>query len=198
MRTDKNIKKLVLLLIVVLTFSVNLKLNAQLKQPINPLKIEKIKIQVINPTSVGTVSYDRKYFNSVFEYSKLNEITAQWELKQTDEIYLFTLLINESIPYKEERIKVYPNEVTTNYENHNWLYGSYHTSETNDPIGTKMRISFYYKNGGQENLFASNHSIDIRNYRYLMTESMKMYFELKFVEIGIYAEEWLGWLKKTN
>ena len=44
---------------------------------------------------------------------------------------------------KEERIKVYPNEVTTNYENHNWLYGSYHTSETNDPIGTKMRISFY-------------------------------------------------------
>lgn len=31
-----------------------------------------------------------------------------------------------------------------------------------------------------------------------MTESIKMYFELKFVEIGIYAKEWLGWLKKTQ
>ena len=62
-RTDKNIKKLVLLLIVVLTINVNFKINAQLKQPINPLKIEKIEIKAINPTSVGTVSYDRKYFN---------------------------------------------------------------------------------------------------------------------------------------
>lgn len=186
--------------ILIAIFFYTIAIQAQLREPINPLNIEKIEIKAINPgiTGVGAVSYDRKYFDEIFEYSKNNETTVQWELKQTDEINLFSLLINESVPYEEKNIEVYPNEINTNYENHNWLYGSYHISETNDPIGTKMKISFYLKTGIQENIFASDHTIDFRNYRYSITETMKMYFELKFIELGVYSVDWLEWLKQTK
>lgn len=186
--------------ILIAIFFYAIAIQAQLREPINPLNIERIEIKTINPgiTGVGTVSYDRKCFDEIFEFSKKNETTVLWELKQTDEIYLFSLLINKSIPYEEKNIEVYPNEINTNYENHNWLYGSYHISETNDPIGTKMKISVYLKNGIQENIFASDHTIDFKNYRYTITETMKMYFELKFVEMGVYSVDFLWWLKQTK
>lgn len=194
----KFINILNLILIAVLNSVTVFPAKAQLNSSVNPFLVEKIEIKAINPgiTGVGNVSYDRQYFDDVFESLSGMETTVQWNLNSNDEIFMFSLLINECIPYNKEDIQIYPIEIYTNYSNTNWKYGSYNSSQTNDPIGTKIKLTFTYKNGTIEYMFASDHSIDISNYRYYLTEPLKKYFELKYVELGIYSANWLDWLNK--
>lgn len=196
----KTYNLLNIILVVILSSFTVLFADAQLKTPVNPILVEKIEIKAINPgiTGVGNISYDRKHFEDVFKFLKDSETTVQWELNSVDEIFMFSLLINECIPYNKEDIQIYPIDVSTNYSNKSWKYGSYNLSQTNDPIGTKMRLTFIYKNGTIDYMFASDHSIDISNYRYYLTGTLKKYFELKYVELGIYSVNWLGWLKRNK
>lgn len=135
------------------------------------LEMDSIEIKTINPTAVGfgPIIYDREHFDDVFDFFLVHPERQtdvyRFVVTSPKEMMFISAAMESFVPYEEEHIKVYPDDVKIK-DGIDWRDHLHSEWQTNDPIETRTRIRFYMKDGDVITAFASPTSFDIFNYRY--------------------------------
>lgn len=147
------------------------------------MSIDSIEIKLIdwNIKHNGYYGIDRKAFDQTFEYLKdSNQATLAYaKIHEKSTIELLAFLFDFSInPYPIEAIQLTPNEIQNQsigfFNNCGIMDG---TATNGDPLEIRGKIIIYTNNNCTTDIYLSNFSLDVLNYRFSMGEALYQFIQ---------------------